>query len=141
MSSFDEPGSPESSGDHVSLNVETDGTWREERIAAVLLRLLGVYFLAWAIVASIEEAVRLFFALRTNDISLDDFLRMRGWYLAYLAAEFAVGIYLLIGGRWVFEKVLIPIVPGSSKDEDADVHEKEDEDLTGTDVPPSMEPT
>lgn len=145
MSDFDEPESSESTGDRVSLNAETDGTCSEERseerIAAVLLRVLGVYFLAWAIITGVDEAARLFLGLKMGDISLDDIVLDRARFLAYLAAEFAVGAYLLFGGRWVFEKVLMPIAPRSSEDEDADAEGGADDEAAGTHDPPGMETT
>jgi hypothetical protein len=122
----------------VPSNVETDGIWREERLASLLLRLLGVYFLAWAIISGVEEAVRLFFAFSVSKIGLDELLPTQWPLLAYLGAEFTVGAYLLIGGQWVFEKVLIPVVPGPRESEDTDEDTEMPDDQTGTNDSPSM---
>ena len=109
---------------------QSDPGWSEAGLAALLLRLLGVYFTAWAIIHGAEEAMRLFLASR--DFGLNSVLPKRWTYLTYLVAELAVGIYLLVGGRWVYEKVLTPIAENPMKstfdktDEDSSCPVKED---------------
>ena len=124
--------SPESSCGDAALNVKTDHdpTRSEERLAALLLRLLGVYFVAWAIISGIEEAVRLVIA--SNKYGLRDVFPGHWVYVCYSASMFAVGAYLLIGGQWVFEKVLIPLVPDPLKDDLANVDQEASDDQAGT---------
>lgn len=140
MSDAHESESPESSSE---LDVESEGVWREERLAerlaGVLLRVLGVYFVARAIIFGAEEAVRLFVALRVGNTSLNYVLPRHWTNLTFMAAEFAVGAYLLFGGRWVFVKVLMPVVPRSPEDDDADVDQQADDSPAGTDDSPSTE--
>jgi hypothetical protein len=127
------PQSSESSNSQETLNAETDGVCGEERLAAILLRLLGVYFLALGIISGIEEAVRLCLAFNEIQVDLGRVLLKHWSYLAHLAAEFVIGAYLLIGGQWVFEKVLIPIIPGRLKDEHAVIDKEEVENQIGAD--------
>jgi hypothetical protein len=101
---------------------QSDPGWSEAGLAALLLRLLGVYFTACAIIYGAEEAVRLLLASR--ELGLDFVLPKHWTYLTYLVAELTVGLYLLFGGRWVYEKVLTPIAqnpmknPSDGTDED-----------------------
>jgi hypothetical protein len=121
MSNTHEPESPESSSDPVRLNVETDGMrgW-EEKLAALLLRLLGVYFVACAILSGTNDAIHVFTALGGSNVGVgvDKVLTHYWMYFVYAIAEFIVGTYFLVGGQWVLEKVLIPIIPGPLKDDD-----------------------
>jgi hypothetical protein len=93
---------------------ESGSTWSEAGLAALLLRLLGVYFMAWAIIHVVEEVTRLVIAYR--EFSLDRVPPTHWTYLSYMAAEFLVGLYFLIGGRWVYEKILTPITHGPTED-------------------------
>ena len=90
-----------------NTDAQSDPVWSEAGLAALLLRLLGVYFMAWAIIGGADTAMRLFLASR--DLGLDLVLSKHWTYLTYFLAELAVGIYLLVGGRWVYEKVLTPM--------------------------------
>jgi hypothetical protein len=130
--------SPESSRSTDSLNVETDGMWSEERLASLLLRILGVYFLAWAFISGIEEAVRFFVAISVSKIGLDTLFPHHWTYLSYLAAEFTLGAYLLFGGQWVFEKVLVPVIPRPENGDHANEDQDANSDLSGKDESPSI---
>ena len=134
------PGSRESNSGLVPSNVENGGLWTEERLAAILLRVLGVFFLASGVISVAEEAVRLVLALNVRRAGLYDVLPRHWTYLAYLAAELGVGIYLLIGGRWVFEKVLRPVVPDPSDSEDAGVDQALPDERTGPADAPGNQP-
>lgn len=118
----------ESGAGDTPANTGTDDTSSNEGLAALLLRLLGVYFLGWAIITGAEEAVRLLVA--ANKFQMDEILPAHWAHLASLAAQFALGAYLLFAGQWVFEKVLLPIVPAAPNDDD---HSNEDP------VPPSAQ--
>jgi hypothetical protein len=88
--------------------------WSEEGIAALLLRLLGVYFTAWAFISAVDKIVYLIVTSNKHDL---DYAVSRYWnYFAYPAAELIVGIYFLIGGQWVYDKVMVPIHRGSPDD-------------------------
>jgi hypothetical protein len=120
--------SPDPSPADATANLQTEGTWEEGRLAAILMRLLGVYFLGWAVISGVDEAVRLLIA--SNKYGLREMFPSHWTYLANIAATFAVGAYLLVGGRWVFEKVLAPMVPDSSED---DLDYEASDDQPGTD--------
>jgi hypothetical protein len=106
---------PDPSPADAAASLETEDAWKEGRLAAILMRLLGVYFLGWAVISGVDEAVRLVIA--SNKFSLRELFPSHWSYLANIAATFAVGAYLLVGGRWIFEKVLAPIVPDSPDDD------------------------
>ena len=87
----------------------------QEGLAAVLLRILGVYLVARGIITCVWEATTLFVV--SHQYGLDFGLRGYHWhYLVSPVAELLVGIYFLVGGQWVYEKVLTPIFPGSRQD-------------------------
>ena len=96
--------------------------WSEEGMAALLLRLLGVYFTAWALISAADKIVLLLLALNKHDL---DYAVSKYWsYFAYPAAELIVGLYFLIGGQWVYEKLLVPI-HRSSRDDDSQASEED----------------
>lgn len=93
--------------------------WSEAGLAALLMRLLGVYFTATAIMRATEQAVRIIIVSR--EIGLDPALSEYWTYLTDPVPELLFGIYLLIGGRWVYEKLLTPIARNPSKDRPDDL--------------------
>ena len=87
----------------------------EEGLAALLLRLLGVYFLVFGIIGGVSAVIQIIIA--TNKFGMDVAL-IREWnYLARPVLELAVGLYLLLGGQWVFDKLLTPLVRSPREDE------------------------
>jgi hypothetical protein len=94
--------------------LQSGSGWSEAGLAALLLRLMGVYFTAWAIITGTDEAIRLFLASR--EFGLDYALAKHWTYLSYPAAQLIVGIYFLVGGRWVYEKVLTPVTRNPADD-------------------------
>ena len=86
----------------------------QERLAAVLFRLLGLYLTAFAIIGFVADAGNLIiFSMR---LGLADALR--GYHfnqsLIRPGAELIIGIYFLVGGQWVYKKLLAPICRGLS---------------------------
>jgi hypothetical protein len=75
-----------------------------------LLRLLGVYFFVVGMVATLEDSLEVFGRWREDidrygdRILLDYFFPQFWGSLIYLAT----GIYLLVGGRWLIDKVFLP---------------------------------
>ena len=82
------------------------------------MRLLGVYFCAWGIIDVVREVVRL--ALAFNKLAPDSIFPERLTTFAYIAAILWVGGYLLFGGQWVFQRLLVPI-PRSCETDALDV--------------------
>jgi hypothetical protein len=95
--------------------------WSEEGLATLFLRLLGVYFSSRALIYGIDMAVRLF--ITSNKTGLESPLSTYWIHFIYPFLELIFGIYFLFGGRWVFEKLLTPIVRSSQEDTFANNHE------------------
>ena len=125
---------PASNAGRPTVNVETDDTSNEEGLAAILLRVLGVYFLGWAIITGVEEAVRLLIAISTY--SADKILPGHWTSIAYTATVSAVGAYLLFGGQWVLEKVLLPVSPNPQNGEHINDEHVASGDRTATEGSP-----
>jgi hypothetical protein len=125
---------PASNAGRPTVNVETDDTSNEEGLAAILLRVLGVYFLGWAIITGVEEAVRLLIAISTY--SADKILPGHWTSIAYTATVSAVGAYLLFGGQWVLEKVLLPVAPNPQNGEHINDEHVASGDRTATEGSP-----
>jgi hypothetical protein len=86
-----------------------------ERLAAVLLRLLGLYFLVLAVATGIMGAGNI--SLASSHFGWDALV----WGLVAvlstrLAAELVIGTYLVLGGQWFFNKVLAPIARRPKQD-------------------------
>jgi hypothetical protein len=86
----------------------------EEGIALLLLRLLGVYFMAkafiagWAAASAISVAIRRFpSSMWTWEIPM---------WLSTPIGCLLIGIYFVVGGRWVFNRLLTPIRRRQSDD-------------------------
>ncbi len=96
------------------LRNQSNACRSEEGIAALLLRFLGVYFTAWAFISAADKIVFLLAAANKHDL---DYAVTRYWsYFAYPVAELIVGLYFLIGGQWVYDRLLVPIHRGSPDD-------------------------
>lgn len=85
------------------------GYWSSpEELAQLLLRLLGIFFLALAVESGITEASRI--SIVSKRFGWDEFL---WWTVAIgstrLVAELIVGGYLVLGGKWIFGRILAPI--------------------------------
>lgn len=91
-----------------AVEEQADTAWTERSLAAMLLRLLGVYFLAWGLATGAEGLVKLH--LVAVEFGLQQaFSQFWSHYLVSPGVQAIIGIYLLFGGKWVFEKVLMPI--------------------------------
>lgn len=94
----------------------------QEGMAVLLLRFLGLYFAAVGIIGALDHIGSLL-AL-SNEFGLDEALANYRWYyVTRCAAEVIVGLYSLIGGQWVFDKILTPTTPVSPEDSVADTEE------------------
>ena len=92
----------------LTSSLQSGGALTEEGLGALLLRLLGVYFTAWTIISGIEDAGHIVLAWRK--FGCGELVAMEAAIdLARLAPELIIGIYFLIGGQWVFDKVLARI--------------------------------
>ncbi len=81
----------------------------QEGLAGLLLRFLGLCFTAFGVV-SVATVVGHMFLLSTR-YGIDDTL-MRYYHFESLIApgtELIIGIYFLLGGQWVYDKILSPI--------------------------------
>jgi len=81
------------------------------------MRLLGVYFTAGAIIYASGFAIQIMYVaskLGLEEALTHDYRDNAG--LATSFVELVIGVYLLIGGRWVLEKVLTPVLPRPSDD-------------------------
>ncbi len=87
--------------------------WSEAGLAALLLRLLGVYFTSVAVILLVDMATRLFVGFR--QFGFDSVMSEFWPRLVSPVFELVVGLYLLIGGQWVYEKLLTPIARNSSQ--------------------------
>jgi hypothetical protein len=82
--------------------------WDEERLAALLLRLLGAYFVLCAIPLGMEGASYLLRGL--TGTGLYDFIAWNEVMdLAPAAAELLIGVYCIIGGQLIFNRLLVPM--------------------------------
>jgi hypothetical protein len=79
-----------------------------ESLATLLLRLLGVYFVAFGIIDGVREVISII--LSTNRMNLELALAREWVYLLRPIMELSIGLYFLLGGQWVFEKLLTPFV-------------------------------
>ncbi|NLS93531.1 MAG: hypothetical protein GXX96_15340 [Planctomycetaceae bacterium] len=88
-----------------------------ENLAELLLRFLGVCFTALGIIGGVEQVSYLLSLSR--EFGLNDALgHYQWWYLTRSAAELIVGVYFLVGGQWVFDKILTPISSVSPEETD-----------------------
>jgi hypothetical protein len=120
---------PDSSESDQAIGGERTTNGRPERaltqrdLGEVLLRVLGVLLAARGIIAGVGTTADLLVLWRK--FGLDFGLGHFQWeFLVGPTAELMIGIYLLVGGQWVYEKVLTPIVRSSP--EDAPQETKED---------------
>ena len=84
-----------------------------ESLATLLLRLLGVYFVAFGIIGGVREVISIILA--ANRMNLELALTREWDYLLRPIMELSIGFYFLLGGQWVFEKLLTPFVHAPEK--------------------------
>jgi hypothetical protein len=105
----------------------------DARLAALLMRLLGIYFTVGAIVVASEAAIG--FVQVSSIIGLEQALTGAFALYARLGGalvQLIIGLYLAIGGRWVLDKILTPVVRRWSDDDDEDEDAAEDEPGTSS---------
>jgi hypothetical protein len=78
-----------------------------KQLAALLLRLLGVYFVAWAIVIATNAASGTSLLSRAGFAHLSCTSEIAVWGRAI--AALVTGLYFVVGGQWVFDRILTPI--------------------------------
>jgi hypothetical protein len=82
--------------------------FREERLALFLLRLWGVYFLALAFFSGMTLPNQITCAWK--EFHYDEFFAWQAAInLAIFAAELMIGFYCVLGGQWLFNRLLAPI--------------------------------
>jgi hypothetical protein len=97
------------------------GRWSEAGLAALFLRLMGVYFAAWGVISGVDKLVSIIHTANAHD--LDYALSVYGTYLVYPAMELVVGFYFVVGGQWVYNKILAPIRRRKQDDPDEIAHD------------------
>ena len=98
--------SRQTTGDETTANEPPERTLTQEGLAGLLLRFLGLCFTAFGVV-SVATVVGHMFLLSTR-YGIDDTL-MRYYHFESLIApgtELIIGIYFLLGGQWVYDKIL-----------------------------------
>ncbi len=80
----------------------------EVGFATVMLRLLGVYFATFGAVGLLADFAHL--VVYANKTGLEKTLQLYTLdYFARSIFELLVGLYFLLGGQWVFDKILTPV--------------------------------
>lgn len=81
----------------------------QEGLAAVLLRFMGLCIMAYAIGSAVDSITYLLQYSaerhRLESVLISYYVR----HLLRPGVEFAIGIYFLVGGQWVYDKILTPI--------------------------------
>ena len=80
----------------------------QESLATLLMRILGLYITAFGIISAIGEITSLVFLSRRYGAD-QTLAHYHFEALIHPAAELIIGLYLLIGGQWVYDKILTPI--------------------------------
>jgi hypothetical protein len=109
---------------------ERSGMRGGERLATLLMRLVGVYFTAGAVIYGSEAAIHMLYAVRR--FGLQEAITLGYWDMSRLGSSFVqliIGVYLVVGGQWVLEKLLTPV--GRSFDAIADGDEEPSSDVPG----------
>jgi hypothetical protein len=81
----------------------------QENLAALLLRFLGLCLSVFGIASVVSVVGRLL--LESNRYGLDDFVRHSYAFESLIAPamELLIGLYFLIGGQWVYNRILVPV--------------------------------
>ena len=89
----------------------------QENLAALLLRFLGLCFTAFGVVG-VATMVGHILLLSTR-FGLDDAVRRYYSFESLIVpgAQLIIGIYFLLGGQWVYDKILTPVSRPSPDDE------------------------
>jgi hypothetical protein len=106
------------------------GACSKEALATLLLRFLGVYFLTFGAIGTIDEAAHI--VISASGVYSAAFVTLTQW-LRFVRPiiELIVGAYFLTGGHWVYERMLAPMVWGGEEDTFDDVPRN------GSEGPPS----
>jgi hypothetical protein len=126
------PESDQTTTDEKTPSGRPERALTQEGLAHVLLRFLGVVLVARAIIVGVGTAEQLL--VLWNSYGLDFGVRQYHWeYLVGPGAELMIGIYFLVGGQWVYEKVLTPIFRSSPADAPQETEEDGLDDRQGKD--------
>lgn len=102
------PETPQGAKPATKTNVQAEGGWIERR-AALLLRLLGVYFTASGIIAAFAEGDRLMSLWSDFALTRDTTFWWDVAMAAHVIVELLIGLYLVLGGQWVYDRILAPV--------------------------------
>ncbi len=85
-----------------------------EGLATVLLRFLGLCLTVFGILGGIQRITYRVFSMQGHDIGdmfWDQSIVISSLVrdLIYCCAELLIGLYFLIGGQWVYDKILAPV--------------------------------
>lgn len=125
------PESDQATGGEVAPSGRPKRALTQESLAALLLRLLGLYFATFGVVGAIAEAGLLLVLLRR--VGLNAALEQNYRYFIRPGAELLIGAYFLIGGQWVYDKILTPLCRTSLEDVRTDTEEDGPDDRQGKD--------
>lgn len=78
-----------------------------ESLATLLIRLLGVFLAVCAILSVFDEAGRVMYVARWFKWGSDEMLVWQGVEsVVRLTIGYVIGVYLILGGRWVLDRIL-----------------------------------
>ncbi len=121
----EQPESDEATSDELTPIWPRERPVTQEGLATLLLRFLGLCFTAFGVVAVATVAGHLL--LLSTKYGLDDAVRRYRPLESLIgpAAELIIGVYFLVGGQWVYDKILTPV---SRSFADDSAPETEDDD-------------
>jgi hypothetical protein len=82
-------------------------TLTESGFAKVMLRLIGIYFAAFGLIGVVSMFIQL--AIRASRPAEKPMEHFPFEWFVRPGLELLVGIYLLLGGHWLFRKLLTPV--------------------------------
>jgi hypothetical protein len=114
MNPYQSPGTETRSGVSRATRAGNSGACSKEALAALLLRFLGVYFLTFGVIGTIDEAARIVMAI---SIGFGTAFATLGqwWRIVRPVIELVAGAYFLTGGQWVYERMLAPMAWGGEE--------------------------
>jgi hypothetical protein len=114
----DDPSVPDQAeGGQATPGGRPERTLTQASLAVLLIRFMGLSVTAYGVVNGVVAIGHLLLLLRR--FGLD-----HGWgyqleYLIRPGVELVIGIYLLLGGQWVYNKLLTPVRRGTTEEDDS----------------------
>ena len=103
------PAPGQTAGDEAAPRARPEWAWTPGNLAALLLRLLGLYLAATGSVGVVGYVGHIMVLSRMHglDQTFATFYPIE--YLCGPSFELILGIYFLVGGQWVYDKILAPM--------------------------------